>query len=120
LYLDDGGGPALVRVGVSRADTKARSGAEPPRGATSTVTIQHMPDNCLQSTKVDARWPDGTLVEVAVPTCLAADSPPTRPALTTQQAIRVASDPRWGVTMDQKLVDLGARQFPVAVPGVTR
>jgi hypothetical protein len=71
-----------------------------------------MPDNCLQGTVVDAAWPDGTLVQVDVASCLDPAGPPTPPALTVDQAVRVAADPRWGVTMDTALVAAGARQFP--------
>jgi len=119
LYLDEGAGPGLVKVAVGK---EAPNGAEPPRGATASVTIRHMPDNCLQSLAVDAAWPDGTLVQVDVATCLdrAGDSPTrsddraeTTPlVLTVDEAVRVAADPRWGVTMDAALVSQGAREFP--------
>lgn len=112
LYLDDGNGPAMVRVAV---DKSAPYGDESPRGGTVTVTIQHMPDNCVQSTAVGAEWPDGTLVQVDVASCLPFDgrqNRPTRSALTTDQAVRVAADPRWGVTMDDALVAVGGQQFP--------
>jgi hypothetical protein len=110
LYLDGGAGPGPVRVEV---DKSAPKGGEPPRGGTARVTITHVPDNCLESLVVDAAWPDGTVVEVAVPTCL--DSPrlrPAPPALTPDEAVRVAADPRWGVTMDRQLVVVGAQEFP--------
>jgi hypothetical protein len=109
LYLDDGAGPGIVRVGVGK---NGPIGAEPPGGATVRVTISHMPDNCLQGTVVDAAWPDGTLVQVDVASCLDPAGPPTTPALTDEQAVRVATDPRWGVTMDAALVAAGAKQFP--------
>jgi len=109
LYLDDGSGPGLVGVGVEKNEPIAD---ELPRGGTVSVTISHMPDNCLQGTAVDAAWPDGTLVRVDVATCLDPSGPPTRPALTVEQAVRVATDPRWGVTMDRALIAEGAKQFP--------
>jgi hypothetical protein len=91
----------------------ATDATEPPRGRTASVTITHMPDNCLQSMVVDAAWPDGTLVRVQVPTCLDGPlRPQTPPALTVDEAVRVAADPRWGVTMDAALVSVGAREFP--------
>ncbi|MGX6606475.1 hypothetical protein ACWKSP_30765 [Micromonosporaceae bacterium Da 78-11] len=111
LYLDDGDGPAMVRVSIGRA---APFGDEPPRGTAATVTIEHLPDNCVQDTVVGAEWPDGTLVQVDVATCLAWDgvqNRPTRPSLTTDEAIRVAADPRWGVAMDADLIDVGAKRF---------
>ena len=109
LYLDDGSGPGMVRVGVENAGPIA---GEPTRAETVSVTIRHMPDNCLQGTVVDAAWPDGTLVRVDVASCLDQAGPPTLPALTVDQAVRVAADPRWGVTMDAALVAEGAKQFP--------
>ena len=109
LYLDDGSGPGLVRVGVEKNGPIAD---EPPREGTVSVTIRHMPDNCLQGTVVDAAWPDGTLVQVDVASCLDPSGPPTRPALTVDQAVSVAADPRWGVTMDRALIAEGAQQFP--------
>jgi hypothetical protein len=111
LYLDDGNGPAMVRVALD----KTAAGDESPRGATVTVTIQHMPDNCLRSTVVDAAWPDGTLVRVDVAACLPSGGP-TREALTADEAVRVASDPRWGLMMDDRLIALGAQQFPMRLP----
>ena len=114
LYLDDGSGPGMVRVGVEKAGpiNDGPIADEPPRGETVSVTISHMPDNCLQGTVVAAAWPDGTLVQVDVASCLDRSGPPTLPALTVDQAVRVAVDPRWGVTMDRALVAEGAKQFP--------
>ena len=109
LYLDDGSGPGMVRVAVAGEQPIAD---EPPRAGTVSVTITHMPDNCLQGTVVDAAWPDGTLVQVDVASCLDQAGPPTLPALTDDQAVRVAADPRWGVTMDSRLVAEGAKRFP--------
>lgn len=111
LYLDDGGGPGMVRVEVGKNPPVVD---EPPRSGSVSVTISHMPDNCVQTTTVDAMWPDGTLVRVDVATCLTRDgaNEPTRAALTADQAVRVATDPRWGVTMDRQLVATGAKRFP--------
>jgi hypothetical protein len=119
LYLDDGNGPAMVRVSLAKLAAAEVRAEDSPRGAGTTVTIQHMPGNCVQSTVVDAEWPDGTLVQVDVATCLPVDGvrhKPTRPALTADQAIRVATDPRWGVMMDERLVRVGAQEFPERLP----
>ncbi|MFI5892118.1 hypothetical protein ACIA5D_18625 [Actinoplanes sp. NPDC051513] len=111
LYLDGGSGPGVVRVEVDKSAPE--KGAEPPRGATARVTIRHMPDNCLESMVVDAAWPDGTVVQVEVPSCLDGPQlPPAPPALTVDEAVRVAADPRWGVTMDTALITVGASEFP--------
>jgi hypothetical protein len=110
-YLDQGDGPAMVRVSLGR---DVPVGDEPPRRGTAHVTITRTPDDCLRDTVVAAGWPDGTVVRVDVPTCLAFDgvrNPPSRPALTAEQAVRVATDPRWGTTMGVELVDAGAQRF---------
>lgn len=106
--MDDGRGPAMVRVAVAQS---APFGDEGSRGGTATVRVSSDPGDCRDATTVDARWPDGTLVEVDVPACLAGERP-SRPALTPEQAIRLATDPRWGVTMDATLVAEGAKRFP--------
>ncbi|GAA0527529.1 hypothetical protein GCM10010172_05050 [Paractinoplanes ferrugineus] len=113
LYVDDGRGSAMVRVAVAK---NSPFGDESSRGGMATVLITHDPDNCLTALTVDAEWPDGTLVEVDVPTCLAG-AEPSRAALTADQAVMLATDPRWGVTMDRQLVAEAAERFdrvPVA------
>jgi hypothetical protein len=112
LYLDGGAGPGMVRVAVGKV---TGPGGEAPRGDTATVTIEHLADDCVQDTAVVAQWPDGTMVELDVASCLASDgrgNPPARPALTAEQAVRIVSDPRWGVRMDAALVAAGAARFP--------
>ncbi|GIM94963.1 hypothetical protein [Paractinoplanes toevensis] len=104
LSLDDGRGPAMIRVAVAR---NAPVGDKPPGAAF--VTISEHSADCRLGTTVDAQWPDGTLVEVDLPAC------PGRPALTPDEAVRLAADPRWGVTMAEDLVAEGTQRFP-AVP----
>lgn len=98
LYLDEGDGPAPVRVGLEKITPY---GEEPPRDGIIAVKIQHMPDNCAQGTVVDAERPDGTVVHLEVGDC----------KITTDQAVRIATDPRWGLTMDRRLVTAGAQRF---------
>jgi hypothetical protein len=129
LYLDDGAGPAMVRVSVGRTPPLAAgpggegSGGEGPgRGDIATVTVTHPPDDCLPGTSVTgtsvtAGWPDGTVVRVDAASCPASGGPPARPALSEEQAIRIAADPRWGVTMDPELIKAGAQRF-ASVPAV--
>ncbi|MEU4238335.1 hypothetical protein [Actinoplanes sp. NPDC026619] len=111
LYFDDGRGPAMIRVAVAK---NAPFGDQLSRGGTATVMISNNPGDCQAGTTVDAEWPDGTLVEVDVPTCLAAEAAAkrSRPALTPDEAVRVATDPRWGVTMDAQLVSAASKRFP--------
>jgi hypothetical protein len=108
LYLDEGNGPALVRVELGKITPY---GEETPRDGTVTVKIQHMPDNCAQSTMVDARRADGLTVHVEVADCLPPERKPTGQALTTDQAVRIATDPRWGLSMDAGLVATGRQRF---------
>jgi hypothetical protein len=120
LYLDRGDGPGMVRVVVDRSAPGERQKSLPgrPHGGTGTVTIDNFPDNCLQNTVVAAEWADGTVVQVDVATCLAWDgtsNPPAQPVLTADEAVRIAADPRWGVTMAAAEVDVAGKRFP-AVP----
>jgi hypothetical protein len=110
LYVDRGQGPAMVRVFVSKEGR-----AHGPRGDKPTFTVSRLPDNCIQDLVVNARWTDGTMVQVDGATCLAWDgkqNKPTLPLLNPAEAIRIATDPHWGVTMDPDLVAAGAKHFP--------
>ncbi|MCO8269578.1 hypothetical protein M1L60_03120 [Actinoplanes sp. TRM 88003] len=111
IYLDRGDGPGMVRLIVGQLPAKA---APPPRGGTATVSIEHVPDNCLQDTVVVSRWPDGTAVQLDVASCLAGNgrtNPPGQVALTVDEAVEIAADPRWGVTMDGDLVKVGEARY---------
>jgi hypothetical protein len=101
LSLDDGRGPAMIRVAVAK---NAPLGDKPPGAAF--VTINEHAADCRLGTTVDAQWPDGTRVEVDLPAC------PSGPALTPDEAVRLAADPRWGVTMAEDLVAEGTQRFP--------
>ncbi|MFG1609664.1 serine/threonine-protein kinase [Actinoplanes sp. NPDC049265] len=79
------------------------------------ITVQRPAGNCIQNVIVVADWDDGTHVEVTVSTCLpwnGSANPESPPPLTVPEAKKVASDPRWGVTMDGDLVTAGAKHFP--------
>jgi hypothetical protein len=112
LYLDAGDGPGMLRVTV---DQRSVAPAIPARGGSAEVTVTHSDGDCAQNTSVSATWPDGTFVELDMASCAARE----HPALTTEQAVRVVTDPRWGVTMDADLVATGTRRFP-AVPVFAR
>jgi hypothetical protein len=110
LYLDRGRGPGMIRVSMGKGAPPAGYGSNMAQ-----LTIEHLADNCIQSTVVDAFRPDGTIVQVDVATCLAWDGKQNKPAgaaLTAQQAAAIAVDPRWGMTMDADLVVTGAKRFP--------
>ncbi|MBU2665570.1 hypothetical protein KOI35_18840 [Actinoplanes bogorensis] len=108
MYLDRGAGPGMVRMMLGKLP------ADGPRGTTPNVSVSQVPDNCLQSTVVVARWADGTAVQVDVASCLAGDgrtNPPGRVVLSPDEAARIAADPRWGVTMDADLIKQGEARF---------
>jgi len=120
LYLDRGDGPGMVRVVVDQTPPGVRQKAVAgrPHGGTGIVTIDNFPDNCLQNTVVAAEWADGTMVQIDVASCLAWDgnrNAPAAPVLTADEAVRIVSDPRWGVKMAAAEVDAGGKRFP-AVP----
>jgi hypothetical protein len=106
LYLDAGAGPAMVRLAVD----KVPGGGE--RGDTATVTVTPAGGDCLDDTVVRAGWPDGTRVTLDLASCLP-EIPrlPTPLALTVDQAVAVAADPRWGLSMDAALVAAGDRAY---------
>ncbi len=101
LDLDTGAGPQRLRVAVDK------TGGGTHRDGSVTVTVEQTPGDCAVNTTIDAQWSDGTTVRLDVSGCT--------PALSADQAIAVAADPRWGVTMDAALVGAGAARF-VDVP----
>jgi hypothetical protein len=105
LFLDRGDGPARIRVRVSHAWSPVATG----------VTVSHTPGDCGRALSVSSARPDGTDVVLDVNACPPA-VPVARPALTAAEAVRIAADPRWGLTMDARLVDAGAARFPGGVP----
>jgi hypothetical protein len=98
LYLDDGAGPQRVRVAVDK------SGDGTQRDGSVLVTVEEIPGECAVNTTVDAQWSDGTTVRLDVAGC--------EPPLSAEQAVAIAADPRWGVTMDAPLVGAGDARFP--------
>jgi hypothetical protein len=109
LYLDRGKGPGMIRVSV-------RGNPVPgPRPGDPAVSVDSLPDNCIQSTVVRAEWPGGPVVQADIASCLARDGRRNEPApqvLTKDEARAVVTDPRWGPAMDAGLVRAGAEQFP--------
>lgn len=118
-FLDDGSGWGMVRVGLP-----ARAGVESSRRATwlrswkladgSVATVVTVPDDCTRALHVEVERSDGVLVSVDVGSCLAWDGlllGRGRTALTVDQAVAIANDPRLGPTMPQQLVQSGAHRF---------
>jgi hypothetical protein len=109
LYLDTGRGPGMIRA-VLEKDASGRPIAKDQVS----VSVEYRPDNCIQSIVVDAALPDGANLAINVATCLAWDGKqnrPAPPAITAGEAVKIATDPRWGLTMDADLVNAGYKQF---------
>lgn len=124
-YLDDGRGPGLIRLSVSREDPAARVPGSRPRRSTTLpdgdkLTVTRLPGNCLQQLVVTRERTDHVMVEVSVANCLAGngtESPEGRMALTQQQAIDLAGDDRLGLLIPKRLVEEGAQRF-ADLPGI--
>jgi hypothetical protein len=112
MFLDQGYGPGMVRVSVTGL---AALGQGPTRVGVPKVSVERLPNNCIQALTVDASFPDGTDVRADVASCLAWNgvrNTAAKPPLTEGQASKLVSNPRWGLTMDANLVMVGARMFP--------
>jgi hypothetical protein len=110
LYLDTGKGPGMIRASLEKDFTD-----RPVAMDRAYVTVDHLPENCVQSIVVDAALPDGANVAIQVGTCLAWDGKRNKPApqaITEDEAVKIATDARWGLTMDAELVKAGAKMFP--------
>ncbi|GID28077.1 hypothetical protein [Paractinoplanes brasiliensis] len=104
IDLDRGDRAGLLGLTVGRQPTDAA------RGATATVSIVPVAGDCEQGYLVVSRWPDGTSVRLDAASCA---------VLTIDEAVRIATDPRWGPVMDADLVDRGNARFgraPVLAP----
>jgi hypothetical protein len=116
LYYDAGYGPSMLRLEVGQVPV---SGRRPDRGSVAEVTVAHHPGNCVQDTVVSAAWPDGTSVRLDLAGCLDSDgvrNPAAAPAISETEAMVIAGDARWGMTMDAGLIAQGAAQFPGKLP----
>ncbi|HEV7961479.1 MAG TPA: hypothetical protein VGP57_02970 [Actinoplanes sp.] len=111
MFLDQGSGPGMVRVSISGFP---RPGGGPTRLGRPKISVEKLPDNCIQSLTVDALFPDGTDVRADVASCLAwngvTNTAATRP-LTEGQASKLVANPGWGLTMDASLVLAGGTMF---------
>jgi hypothetical protein len=79
------------------------------------AVVDYNVGNCIQSMVVSIDHPNGSMVQLSVGTCLAWNgtaNPPGGPALTQDQAVKIADDPSWGLTMSAALVAAAQRKFP--------
>ncbi|WP_326558930.1 hypothetical protein [Micromonospora sp. NBC_01796] len=112
VYLDRGDGPGMLRLEVFHLP----AGDAEPVG---TAQLQETPSNCVQDRYVWINHGDGVGVSLAIATCLAADgsdNPPGVAALTTDEAVAILADPRWGTELPAELVTAGAARFPDLAP----
>jgi hypothetical protein len=105
VYLDTGKGPGMLRVWLKPYQSKTL------QPGTAKIEIDGLPDNCVQSTIVNASYSTGGHLEMNIATCLGSDSKPAAQPLTVDQAVDIMSDARWGTRMDARLVTLGAKRF---------
>jgi hypothetical protein len=120
-YVDRGAGPGMLRLGVSgyggpREECQRYERCYDVPGV-GRISVQELPDNCVQSRIVALFRDDGVYVQLNMATCLAWDgtqNPQGRLVLSDQEAIDVVLDPRWGLRMPDELVSTGAARFGAA------
>ena len=118
LYLDQGHGPGMLRMSIFRSSRgpnclAGQSCQRLPNG--DIVDISRLPANCIQSLIVEVYRPNGFGVQLNVSTCLqwnGSTNPAGGPALTQDQAVTIAEDPSWGLTMSSALVTAAQQKFP--------
>jgi hypothetical protein len=119
IYLDRGQGPGMIRLlmtwghGTGGPCEPSMTCYPVPGGGTLTVT--GITGNCIQEDLVEYSRPDGVFIMLNLASCLMWDGTANRPgpkALTTQEAVDLVMDPRWGQTMPKEIVDSGAARFP--------
>jgi hypothetical protein len=118
VYLDRGSGTGLVQLTIDSypptsqtcRTSSCRTGAD---GAVTAIAAST--GSCLENTVVQRFRPDRVHVTVFVATCLMWDGqryPPGRSTLTVDEAVALAADPHWGVSMDSRLVAEAAQRYP--------
>ena len=122
--LDLGNGEGMVRIWLFRntateSDTCNAAGAQCLHQGGNLIRIEHPAGNCIEATMVTVIRPDNNAVSLADATCQmwngTANVPSPAP-LTQAQAIAIASDDLWSLSMDQALVQAGAKTYPTLPP----
>ncbi|WP_104814197.1 hypothetical protein [Kitasatospora sp. MMS16-BH015] len=115
-YLALPGGTGMVRVFVGTANPDAPcTGGCTTDAKGQSVRVEHVPDNCIQSSVVWVRHLDGTSVTVQLSTCLAWDGKANKPgvlALTEEQAIALGGNPAFRNSMTPAEGAAAAARFP--------
>jgi hypothetical protein len=122
IALDRGHGPNMLRLHVGTTPsgpyhcgdytdpTLSIQCATLPDGAR--FALIRFADDCNQSLVVDLFRSNGVNVLLNVMTCQTTNGHANPPALSQAEAVRIADDPGWGLTMDSTLVAAAQREFP--------
>jgi hypothetical protein len=120
LYLVRDEAPGMIRLWLSHEEPKSapHCGAGElcyalPDG--SLVILYDSPDDCANGRSVVLHRTDGVRIHLSLVRCLAWEIGGTKsvtPALTTQEALDIAIDPRWGAELPMEIVRRGAERFP--------
>jgi hypothetical protein len=117
-YLTNAKGTGMVRVSLFK-DVVSTDGC----GSTfvcrteangDVVEVEHLADNCIESTIVSVIHPDGSGAWFQIASCLEWDGTAnvaSPQVLTEDEAVALGSDPRWDLSMDPGLVAKGAQDF---------
>jgi hypothetical protein len=79
------------------------------------VELMEIEGNCVQRWSVALRRADGVVIFFNLASCLSWNgtaNPPAPKALTTDEAVRIAFDPRLGTSLPRDIVEAGQRHFP--------
>jgi hypothetical protein len=123
VYLDRGQGPAMIRFSVAKAQSPAEMACPAFASCTDVgrdrVELMEIEQNCIQRWTVVLRRADGVVISLNLASCLTWNgtaNPPAPKALTTDEAVRIAFDPRWGTSLPRDVVEAGQRNFPQVPP----
>ncbi|MFY1633236.1 hypothetical protein ACN27F_08125 [Solwaraspora sp. WMMB335] len=119
VYLDRGDGPAMIRLwvyqdepaDVTHCDIGELCYRLPDGGV---IALYDIPDNCVDGRSVALHRADGIRIQLNLARCLVWNgrtNPPMPLALSTQEALTVVLDPRWGTELPAEYVKRGAERF---------
>lgn len=111
--------PGLIRLWLSQEEPEStpRCGAGElcyalPDG--NLVILYDDPEDCANGRSVVLHRTDGIRIHLSLVRCLVwevAGTRPVAPPITTQEALDIAIDPRWGADLPAEIVERGAERF---------
>ena len=110
-FLDRGQGNGMIRVTVLQSRANSQVTWTPAAGGVDYL-VHHLANNCLQTTSVVVRHPGDLLVQFDLSTCIPFSRKHPPQVLTVAEAVKIGSDPRWGLSIDPALNERGADRFP--------